>query len=52
MEYDKNDDILLLKFNGDKIVKNISINWNVHIGMTADGVGEISILETSKQSLP
>lgn len=51
-KYDKDDDILLLKFNGNKIVKDISLNWNVHIGMTADGVGEISILEASKQSLP
>ena len=51
-EYDKKDDILLLKFNSDKIIRDISLNWNVHVGMTADGVGEISILEASKQSLP
>jgi hypothetical protein len=51
MNYDAEDDILILEFSKDKIVRDISLNWNVNIGMTEQGVGEIVILDAKKDGL-
>ena len=42
--YHEADDILFIKFNADKIVRDVSHGWNVHIGYTENGIGEITIL--------
>ena len=51
MNYDPDDDILVIEFNQDSIVRDISLNWNVNIGMTAQGIGEIVILDAKKAGL-
>jgi len=51
MSYDPEDDILVIEFNKDSIVHDISLNWNVNIGMTEQGVGEIVILDVKKAGL-
>ena len=51
MNYDPDDDILVIEFNKDSIVRDISLNWNVNIGMTEQGIGEIVILDAKKAGL-
>lgn len=51
LQYYPEDDILVIEFNKDKIIKDISLNWNVNVGMTKDGVGEIVILDAKKENL-
>ncbi len=51
MNYDSDDDILVIEFNKDSIVRDISLNWNVNIGMTEQGIGEIVILDAKKAGL-
>ena len=51
MSYEPDDDILVIEFNKDSIVRDISLNWNVNIGMTEQGVGEIVILDAKKAGL-
>ena len=48
MHYDAEEDILVIEFNKDKIVRDVSLNWNVNIGMTQNGVGEIVILNAKE----
>jgi uncharacterized protein YuzE len=47
--YYEDDDILFIEFNKDKIVHDESLNWNVNIGYTKDGIGEITILEAKEK---
>ena len=51
LNYYPEDDILVIEFNNEKIIKDISLNWNVNIGMTATGVGEIVILNAKQENL-
>jgi uncharacterized protein YuzE len=51
MSYDPDDDILVIEFNKDHIVRDISLNWNVNVGMTEQGIGEIVILDAKKDGL-
>jgi len=51
IDYDEQDDILLITFNSDPIIKDISLNWHVNIGFTEQGIGEISILEAKQSGL-
>jgi uncharacterized protein YuzE len=51
LNYYPEDDILVIEFNKDKIVRDISLNWNVNIGMTENGIGEIVILDAKKENL-
>ena len=44
IDYDDSEDILFIKFNNEAVQKDISYGWNVHVGMTAHGIGQISIL--------
>jgi uncharacterized protein YuzE len=46
--YYEDDDTLFIEFSQDKIVKDVSVNWNVNIGYTQEGIGEITILEAKK----
>jgi uncharacterized protein YuzE len=45
--YDE-DDTLFIEFGTGKIVRDESLGWNMHIGYTKDGIGEITILEAQK----
>ena len=49
MSYDKTEDILYIQFSDEPIVRDESLNWNVHIGYSATGIREITILEAKKR---
>ncbi len=49
--YHEADDILFIKFNEDKIVRDVSYGWNVNIGYTEAGIGEITILDAKAAGL-
>jgi uncharacterized protein YuzE len=48
ISYDPKEDILVIEFSPDKIVRDISLNWNVNVGLTDKGVGEIIILDAKE----
>ena len=45
IEYDDRDDILLIEFSKEPIVKDVSHGWNVNVGYAASGIAEITILD-------
>jgi uncharacterized protein YuzE len=47
--YYEDGDILFIEFSKDRIVHDESLNWNVNIGYTKDGIGEITILEAKER---
>ena len=49
--YYEQDDILFIEFSKDKVVRDESLNWNISVGYTADGIGEITILDAAKIGL-
>lgn len=49
--YHEDDDILFIKLNDAPIVRDVSHGWNVNLGYTAEGVGEITILDARKAGM-
>ncbi|MBK1620011.1 hypothetical protein CKO42_16500 [Lamprobacter modestohalophilus] len=49
--YHENDDILFIEMSKEPIVRDESLSWNLNIGYTADGIGEITILDAQKSGL-
>lgn len=49
--YDQDDDILFIEMSNHPIVRDESLSWNLNIGYTADGIGEITILDAQKSGL-
>jgi len=49
--YYEEDDTLYIEFSKDKIICDESLNWNINIGYTENGLGEITILEAQKNGL-
>ncbi|KOR33029.1 hypothetical protein TI05_03585 [Achromatium sp. WMS3] len=49
ISYHEKDDILCLEFNKNPIIRDESINWHINIAYTEHGIGEITILEATKQ---
>jgi len=49
--YYEEDDILFLEIAKGEIVLDESLSWNVNIGYTADGIGEITILDAQKNGI-
>ncbi len=49
--YYEEDDTLYIEFSKDKIVRDESLKWNINIGYTESGLGEITILEAQKNGL-
>ncbi len=45
------DDILFIELAKGEIVRDESASWNVNIGYTADGIGEITILDAQKSGI-
>ena len=41
--YYEQDDTLFIEFSKNKVVRDESLNWNIHIGYTEDGIGEITL---------
>ncbi len=51
IDYDENEDILFIRFSKDKIIKDISYGWNVNVGFTERGIGQITILDADAAGL-
>ncbi|MBK5938762.1 DUF2283 domain-containing protein [Halochromatium roseum] len=49
--YYEDDDILFIEISKGPIVRDESLSWNLNIGYTADGIGEITILDAQKSGL-
>jgi len=49
--YYEEDDILFIEFSKGTILRDESVGWNINLGYTADGVGEITILEAQKSGI-
>jgi hypothetical protein len=49
--YYEEDGILFLELAKGEIVRDESASWNVNIGYTADGIGEITILDAQKSGI-
>lgn len=49
IDYNEKDDILYIRFSDEPVIRDESLNWNVHIGYSAAGIREISILEAKKR---
>jgi uncharacterized protein YuzE len=48
ISYDDRDDILLIEFSHEKVIKDVSHGWNVNVGYSEHGIAEISILDAKK----
>jgi uncharacterized protein YuzE len=46
--YYEEDDILFIEMSKSPVVRDESLSWNLNIGYTADGIGEITILDAQK----
>ena len=46
--YYEEDDILFIEISKGTILRDESVGWNINLGYTADGVGEITILDARK----
>lgn len=51
ISYDEMEDILFIRFNNEPIIKDISYNWNVNVGMTSQGIGQMTILDAKAANL-
>ena len=51
ISYDDSDDILFIRFSDAPIIEDVSYGWNVNIGMTAQGIGQITILDAKEADL-
>jgi uncharacterized protein YuzE len=49
--YHETDDILHIELQDGKVIKDVSLNWNVNIGYTETGVGEITILDAKQAGI-
>lgn len=49
--YYEEDDTLFIEFQKGHIVRDESVSWNINIGYTKDGIGEITMLEAQKTGL-
>jgi len=48
ISYNNRDDILLIEFSHEKIIKDVSHGWNVNVGYGENGIAEICILDAKK----
>ena len=47
--YNESDDILYIRFSDEPVTRDESLNWNVHVGFSATGIREITILDAKKR---
>jgi uncharacterized protein YuzE len=47
--YNEADDVLYIRFSDEPVTRDESLNWNVHVGFSANGIREITILEAKKR---
>ena len=46
--YNETDDILRIEFSEEKIVKDVSHGWNVHVAHSESGIAEVTVLDAKK----
>lgn len=51
IDYNEQDDILFIRFNDSPVEQDVSYGWNINIGMTAHGIGQITILDAKADGL-
>ena len=51
MKYDEVEDVLVLRFTDEPLLKDISYGWNVLIAMTHSGIGQVTILDAKQSGL-
>jgi hypothetical protein len=51
IQYHKQDDILYIQFSDAPIVKDVSYGWNVNMGFTENGLGQITLLDAQADGL-
>ncbi|MEO5352966.1 MAG: DUF2283 domain-containing protein [Magnetococcus sp. XQGC-1] len=51
IDYDEQEDILFIRFSDAPVERDSSYGWNVNIGMTAGGSGQITILDAKADGL-
>jgi uncharacterized protein YuzE len=51
IDYDEKEDILFIRFTNEPVIKDVSYGWNVNIGMTEHGIGQITILDAKVNGL-
>ena len=49
--YYEEEDTLYIEFSKDPVVRDESVNWNINIGYTEEGIGEMTILEAQKSGI-
>jgi uncharacterized protein YuzE len=49
--YYEQDDILFIEILKGAVVRDESVSWNVNVGYTAEGLGEITILDAQKSGI-
>jgi len=49
--YYERDDILFIEISKGAVVRDESVSWNIHIGCTAEGIGEMTILDAKKSGI-
>lgn len=51
IDYDEKEDVLFINFSNEPVVRDISYGWNVNVGMTEHGIGQIIILDAKADGL-
>ena len=51
MKYDDVEDVLVLRFSNEPLLKDISYGWNVLVAMTHNGIGQVTILDAKESGL-
>lgn len=51
INYDQSEDILFIRFNDTPIIRDISYGWHVNVGMTEQGIGQITVLDAKAVGL-
>lgn len=51
MKYDEEEDVLVLRFTDEPLLKDISYGWNILVAMTHSGIGQITILNAKDSGM-
>jgi uncharacterized protein YuzE len=51
IDYDEREDVLFIRFRDEPVIKDVSYGWNVNIGITEHGIGQITILDAEADGL-
>jgi uncharacterized protein YuzE len=51
IDYDEKEDVLFIRFTEERVIKVVSFGWNINIGITEHGIGQITILDAKHDGL-